>query len=322
MNNYTEELRKIKSLLIVTSLQKKADIKAWEFLKSYAPELEWNLDQLGIESQVWDYITKKQSYAPQHVFCHPDLLMAYRPASLYFRGLAGLSIKSVEQHVGGIKNLEIDKSKGKLLADKAMRMTRLYNTFICSNIKGAVDWTLEDGHRTILATMGITYDGIMRNTVGTIAEDRVRALLLQYVVENHLVVSPPDIDPMADEPLAIVELNNGIFMKFASDPDVSFFREDGRTIELLAIVEIKGGIDPAGALERYGAATKSFQHALATSSKCKNFFLSAVYTTELTRRIEGDRLVEKYFDIIQIIEEPTVRELLYRELFHFTLRII
>jgi hypothetical protein len=31
---------------------------------------------------------------------------------------------------------------------------------------------------------------------------------------------------------------------------------------LLAVVEIKGGIDPAGALERYVAATKSFQHAL------------------------------------------------------------
>src|SRR5262249_10880804 len=112
-------------------------------------------------------------------------------------------------------------------------------------------------------------------------------------------------------------LKNGIRMVFGSEPDISFY--DGET--LLAVVEIKGGTDPAGALERYGAATKSFQSAMRRSTRCKNFYVGAVLTAELQRRITEDRLVEKTYDMIDILTEPTVRESFLRELFHFTLRL-
>ncbi|MBW6536188.1 MAG: hypothetical protein K0B11_14360 [Mariniphaga sp.] len=58
------------------------------------------------------------------------------------------------------------------------------------------------------------------------------------------------------------------------------------------------------------------------SQKCKNFFLSAVFTPELKNRIKGDRLVEKYYDIIDIFEKPAVEEEFFRELFHYSLRLI
>lgn len=66
----------------------------------------------------------------------------------------------------------------------------------------------------------------------------------------------------------------------------------------------------------------NFQHALKTSNRCKNFFLSAVYTQELKNRIQNDRLVEKYYDIIDILEKPTAREEFFIELFHYSLRLI
>lgn len=69
-------------------------------------------------------------------------------------------------------------------------------------------------------------------------------------------------------------LKGDMTMRFDSEPDISFTEDN----EYLAVVEIKGGIDPAGALERHGAATKSFQHAIEGNPRCKNFYLGGVYT--------------------------------------------
>jgi hypothetical protein len=107
-------------------------------------------------------------------------------------------------------------------------------------------------------------------------------------------------------------------MRFGSEPDISFLRGD----DLLAVVEIKGGIDPAGALERYGAATKSFQHAIMRSPRCKNFYIGAIYTPELEKRIKDDRLVEKALNLIEILDKPVARDQFLRELFHHTLRLV
>ena len=115
----------------------------------------------------------------------------------------------------------------------------------------------------------------------------------------------------------LLQLKRGITMEFRSEPDVSFRKEN----ELLAVVEIKGGIDPAGALERYGAGTKSFQNAVKESPHCKNFYLGAVFTHELQRRIKADRLVEKTFNIIDILAEPAKRDEFFDELFNHTLRL-
>ena len=41
----------------------------------------------------------------------------------------------------------------------------------------------------------------------------------------------------------------------------------------MAVIEVKGGTDSAGALERYGAAKKSFEHAIEVSPRCKNFYI-------------------------------------------------
>lgn len=200
-------------------------------------------------------------------------------------------------------------------------MARGYNTFICSVVKNSTDWTLENGHRTILATLGITLDGKMRNRVGKIAEDRIRRLILNWLIEKDLVAAPrlskEDLQTAEHIP-RVYELRQGITMRFGSDPDVEFTQND----QALAVIEIKGGIDPAGALERYGAATKSFQHAVDRSPRCRNFYLGAVYTSELHRRIKADRLVEKSFDVVEVLQSSEKRRQFFDELFHHVLRLV
>ncbi len=254
------------------------------------------------------------------MFCHPDVLIASPTTALYYRGLTALSIKAAKRYVGAIENLELGRSGARLKPEKALKMSRVYNAIICSIIENSTDWTLENGYRTVIASLGITLDGIMRNKVGDVAESRVRSLILDWLISHDLLIEPlvERTAILAGEFPRLFQLVGGVEMEFRSEPDVSF-RKVG---ELQATVEIKGGTDPAGALERYGAAKKSFEHAIAECSRCKNFFLACVFTPELQRRIGEDRLVEKTFDIVELLESQELREDFFRELFHHTLRIV
>ncbi len=318
-NNYADNLRRIKSLLIVTSLQKRNDIKAIKFIREFSGELDWKpLSNLLIDPEVWEYAIVKQQYDPKFVFCHPIILLNKPVTSLYYRGLCSLSLKAVRDYFGSVDSLEKGNPRARLSEEKALKMARTYNTFISSIIENSTDWTLENGNRTIIATLGITFDGIMRNKIGAIAEDRIRTLILEWLIEKGLIIEPNlTKEQIYDSIPNECKLKENIIMSFGSEPDISFTREK----DLLAVVEIKGGIDPAGALERYGAATKSFQHSVKESSRCKNFYLGAVYTPELEKRIKDDRLVEKTFDIIEILDNHDAREEFFTELFHHTLRI-
>jgi hypothetical protein len=321
--DYTSELRKIKSLSIVTTLQKRIDLKALELIQAYVTAINWEpFDDLGIDSNAWAYVNGK-GYNPKLVFCHPDIVLAHPTTSLYYRGLTGLSVKAAKDYIGAIENLESGSLRARFPASKASTMARVYNSYISAIINGSLDWSIEDGLRTIVATMGITIDGSMRNKVGEIAEDRVRSLIFEWIIRQRLLIVPSLEEALLlTEPPIECTLANDIVMRFSSEPDISFFKKIGSSEDLIAIIEIKGGIDPAGALERYGAATKSFQHALATSSRCKNFFLSAVFTPELNRRIQNDRLVEKSFNLIEVIEDPLSRDQFFKEVFHYTLRMV
>jgi hypothetical protein len=315
-SKYEQELHIARSLLIVTSLQKRKDIKAKKLISKYQENINWKpLSNLMINESVWSYAVEEQKYDPKLVFCHPNIIIEYPVTSLYYRGLSALSLKSAKSYLGSVDSLEDEKKRNTLTTEKALKVARIYNTFICSNIKSSTDWTLENGYRTIIATLGITLDGAMRNKIGEIAEDRIKISVFEWLKEKDLIDSSGDYKDAIPKKC---QLKNSIFMEFSSEPDISFYKDD----ILLVTVEIKGGIDPAGALERYGAATKSFRHAIKSSPRCKNYYLGAVNTPELERRINDDRLVEKYFSIIGILSDPKIRELFYNELFHHCLRLI
>lgn len=310
----------MRSLLIVTSLKTKKDLKALNIIKKYKKDLHWgNLEDLMIENTVWDYAINTKGYDPKQVFCHPQIILDKPQTSLYYRCLSGLSQKAAKSYIGAIEFLEKRGSKAKINNHKALKIARTYNTFICSIIKNSSSWTIKNGYRTIIATLGITLDGIMRNRIGDIAEERIRFIILEWLIENKLfrdnkLAKSIEPESMPNE----IPLKKDILMKFSSEPDISFI--DGSNT-LLAVLEIKGGTDPAGALERYGAATKSFQHSISISAKCKNFYLAAVYTHELENRIKADRLVEKTFYIIDILDNPDYRNEFFKEIFHHTLRL-
>ena len=169
-------------MLIVSSLQKRADVHALSLIQSFKRKVEWKpLSNLLIETGAWKYVVIDKKFDPKLVFCHPDVLLDRPSASLYYRGLCGLSLKSVRDYFGAVDSIESGSFRGKLESAKALKMARTYNAFICSIIQNSTNWTLENGYRTVIATLGITLDGVMRHKVGVIAEERIRDLIMDWL---------------------------------------------------------------------------------------------------------------------------------------------
>ena len=57
-------------------------------------------------------------------------------------------------------------------------------------------------------------------------------------------------------------------MRYGSEPDIQFQLTSNNETSLIATIEIKGGKDAAGALERLGAVQKSFEE---TPPNCTNY---------------------------------------------------
>ncbi len=319
--DYPDKLRRFRSLMIVEALQKRDDLKAVQRVKSFRAMIAWdNLEELMIDSRVWDYAVRKMRYQPTHVFCHPQTLIQHPETSLYYRGLCALSLKDAKGLVGSVDRLEAGNLSKAISPDRALKIARVYNTYICSVILKSTAWTLENGYRTITASLGITFDGKMRNVVGNFAERRVRAMILEYLVNNGLIASPKlsISQVLSGDFRPKFELKTGATMQFGSEPDIAFFRKE----LLVCMIEVKGGTDPAGALERYGAAKKSCEEAIRHNPHCKNFYIGGVFTPELKKRIQRDRLVEFTYSIIDLLEQEKVRSGFFDELFHHVLRIV
>ncbi len=95
-------------------------------------------------------------------------------------------------------------------------------------------------------------------------------------------------------------LSNATSILFSSEPDLSLVGKQGTTV---GVIEVKGGTDPAGALERYGAAKKSFEDTLRTAPVAKTLFVASCITTEARERIDNDSTIYRYFNLTEVIKE-------------------
>jgi len=71
---------------------------------------------------------------------------------------------------------------------------------------------------------------------------------------------------------------------------------------------VKGGTDPAGALERYGAAKKSFEEALRHNPNVITIFLASCITSEVEDRVKKDKTIKHYYNLTSILTREKERE--------------
>ena len=325
--DYRRFTRELRSQDLTRALQRRLDVRARQAVADLADGFQFteSIEGYLISQSAWEHVDSLGLH-PAQVFCHPDVLAEEPFISLYYRGISGLSLKEVQEQARSVSAWERDPEtrtrKPRIPAEDARQVAGLYNSFISSIVENTTDWTLENGYRNIIASMGISFDGSMRNKMGELPERRLRRLLLQYVVEAELLVSPkyPNALDLPDNPASgRYVLADGVAMVFSSEPDVAFLRSSSDSLE--ATIEIKGGIDPAGALERLGAAEKSAQAAIEVNPRCKNFLVAGVITAEMRRRLDQSRLFEKDFQLVELLSDETRQAEFFDEIFNYTLRM-
>ena len=324
-DDYRRFTRQLRSQDLTRALQRRLDVQVRQTVERLVGDFDFAepIENFLISQGAWEHV-RNLNLDPASVFCHPDMLVEEPFVSLYYRGISGLSLKEVQSQARTVISWEREPAtrnrKPQVSADAARQVSGLYNSFISSIVENTTDWTLENGYRMIIASIGISLDGSMRNVMGRLPEFRIRRLLLQHAIDNQLLESAeyPDSDSVPSAPSNSRHILSGnIVMIFASEPDVAFWQGDS----LEATIEIKGGIDPAGALERLGAANKSASAALADNPRCKNFLVAGVITSEMRSRLQQERLFERYFGLVEILSSPEAQAEFFDEIFNYALRL-
>ena len=294
---------KIRSKALSDRIRQRTDQAMRRLIERYQGELVFHpLSDLMISDGAWEYVNRS-GIEQKLVFAHPDVLSAHPETSQYYRGIALLSQKRAGAQVA---KWEDGSQKKPPSRQSCKKVSRLYNAVISSIIEGASDWTLENGYRNILATMGIQLDGFFRNKIGQDAEELIKKLVVRWLQDQNLIART-----LSDN---IYELPKKTVMRFGSEPDIAFLRDDER----IATIEIKGGKDPAGALERLGAMQKSFAE---TPPSCVNFLVAGVVTKEMERRLKLIGRV-KVFVLDDVTDNEKTWNNFVDEVFHHAVRII
>lgn len=205
--------------------------------------LDW--DDLDISEQAWSKVIHR-GIKPVIVFAHPHVLQAVPGSASYYRMLALVSQKSMKR-VG----LSLDAYEaGKPVADKqaAVAIARHLNRIVSALVEAdeEIDAREFDLWRGMAA--GSQAQGSWQNTKGTSAEKAIREVIVQRLQRRQLVSS-------RQASAARIDLGDGRELVFADEPDIAILQNNVPQIA----VEIKGGIDRAGILERIGAALKSLR---------------------------------------------------------------
>ena len=298
----------VRAVKIAGRIARGDDLRVREKIKAFQGKLRYRKRDLCIAKDAWRHVAKA-GVKRRLVFAHPAILKAIPDASVHYRGIALLSLKRVQEIAGAVTTWERSPETAQVTDEKALRVCRLYNAVIGSIILDNTNWTLRDGYRNILATLGITEDGAIRNIIGQEAEKAIKERLLDWIRTQGLLDGTEPADQSASE----WQLIGGVRMRFGSEPDIAFERDGTWAV----VVEIKGGKDRAGAQERLGAIKKTFDKAPAG---CKKFPIVGIVTKTMDERLQ-EMGVGKGFTIDQLLDDDGAWQNFMNEIFHHALRI-
>ena len=262
-------------------------------------ELTWDIEYLGITETAWNRIIHR-GIKPILVFAHPAILKNVSRSVGYYRMLAMVSQKSMN-------NLRLNVSRyenGSTLPDKerALAIAQRLNQIISNLIQADDDINPREFDLWRGMAAGAQAGGSWRNLKGKKAEVAVKGAILRRLREKKLIQS---------ESATEFELLDGRTIVFADEPDVAIYQRD----KIQVAIEVKGGIDTAGILERVGAAIKSLSRAREENPKSITILL--VQGVSMTSRAADDlainqHAVNHWFTVEDFLEDETQREQVFK----------
>lgn len=258
-------------------------------------ELEWH--DLNISEQAWNKVIH-HGIKPVLVFAHPDALWKIPGSAGYYRMLAMVSQKSMKRVGLNLDSYETGRAvPGELIANA---IARHLNQIVSSLIEAdeAINEQEFDLWRGMAA--GSQAQGSWQNKKGSSAEIVIRELILRRLQARGLSTDQ-DADKMD------FQLGGGRRLVFASDPDIAVYQGNVPQVA----VEVKGGIDSAGVLERIGAALKSLRRIRQENAASVTILI--LQEVSMTEQAKADlslnvAVVDHQFSAEGIVEDEVERE--------------
>ncbi|MBN2095316.1 MAG: XcyI family restriction endonuclease [Candidatus Aenigmarchaeota archaeon] len=287
----------------------------------------------GITKEAFEQI-KNSNLSLIQVFSHPRILREHPVLIAYYRNVAALSQKSVS-YLSGVHTMRFELGEKNNLSEvQAKELSKLFNEHISLIIESALeDFSTEHIKGLLFASTGAQIDGSWRNAIGDEAEKVVQKLLIKEAIDlckltafmlrdNHSGIEEFDKKKAKSQLDRIREfkgftLSNKRSVIFSSEPDVSIIDKDGSTI---AVIEVKGGADPAGALERYGAAKKSFEEAIRQNREVVTIFVASCITSEVEERVKKDKTIKHFYNLTALLTHEDQREEFLKHIFRKLLK--
>ncbi len=254
--------------------------------------LEWNLQNLGISQTAWNKVIHR-GIKPIIVFAHPQVLINILCSVSYYRMLPMVSQKSMSQVGLSIIRYE----QGSSLTDEliAIEISQHLNKIISYLIEG--DEQINPREFNILRGMaaGAQAQGSWQNIKGNKVEIIIRGLLERRLKEQRLVT-----DEKTDN--STINLLDDRLIIFADEPDVAIYQDE----KIIAALEIKGGIDQAGILERLGAAIKSLSRIKTINPESITVLIlqGVSMTQQAIEDLNNHQLIVNYwFTLEEVLED-------------------
>jgi hypothetical protein len=195
---------------------------------------------------------------------------------------------------------------------KAVDLAKVLNSYISEIVDSDSKFCITNAHLMIAMSFGAQMNGSWRNAVGEEGVIRIMQILVGFLRDKKLIqtvtykegVVLSQDKPIDVEQVQEIKLTNNYTLTFSSEPDVSLRDPSGI---LVAVIEVKAGIDPAGALERYGAAKKSFSRAKRENKNVETIYLGLL-TPTVQEELANDQLVTKEYSIGAVFSNQPERQ--------------
>jgi XcyI restriction endonuclease len=261
-----------------------------------------NWSDLNISEQAWNKIIHR-GIMPIIVFAHPQVLTDISGAVAHYRMLSMVSQKSMKQVGINLDSYET----GKPISDRALA------TLIAQHLNHIISTLIEDDETINVREFdlwrgmaaGSQAQGSWQNNKGTVAEIAIRGIILTRLLQQEISIHEQSANR--------IDLGEGRVLVFAAEPDIAIYKNGIPEV----VVEIKGGIDPAGVLERVGAALKSLRRARQENPSAVTILI--LQDASLTDRARTDleinvEIVTHLFSAESITENETERERFFQQL--------
>jgi hypothetical protein len=266
----------------------------------------WDLNELNISKDAWEKIIHK-GIKPVRVFIHPEVIKENPKRIIYYRMLTMVSLKSMSNVGLRVEDYEFAKKK-ELPHELAVTLAKHLNKITSALIEDDEEIDIREFDLWRGMAAGSQAQGSWQNTKGEKAEVLIKDMVKKRLKTKELL---KDFKEVKEQRIFI--LKDGRSVRMGSEPDIGFYDNDSIQIA----VEIKGGIDPAGVLERFGAALKSLRRAKEENPNALTILIiqGVSLTSKALEEIEkSKKTIDEFFTLEELLENDEKRNKFFQRL--------